>query len=369
MRQGPKPLAMHIGLSSARLHNSESAAEKLSAMIRGIQLYHNAPFKRKASDYEILWQDKQTTLRLVKPHREDAVINGDICLMIPSLINGSEILDLSQDRSLAQYLYSQKMSACIIDWGDLKLDDPNLTLSELVTSRLRAAFHALKSSYPGKNIHVLGYCMGGTLALGLASLEAENLTSLSLLATPWNFHAGQSGLLDNVRFWSPSALASIKSNGYLGADYLQSLFAGIDPDLTRSKFSRFSQMDMASGHARIFIAVEDWLNDGKDLPGKIAKECISDWFLNNAPSAGYWKLDGKGLDISTIKIPVMIVASRKDRLVDYECAVDILQHIPHALLIEPDCGHIGMIAGERCVEQVWQPLAEWMKLQGPSKQA
>lgn len=364
MRQGPKPLAMHIGLSSAGLKDCADAAEKLSAMIRGIQLYHNAPYQREASDYDVIWRQGQTSLRLIRP------IGGlssekmqAVCLLVPSLINGSEILDLSPERSLAQYMTSRGFICLVLDWGDLRQDEPDLTLDGLVSVRLRNAYDYIERQYQDKPLHMMGYCMGGALALGLAALAPSRLSSLTLLATPWNFHAGQKDMLGRVRFWSPSALASIESRGYLGADYLQSLFASIDPDLTRSKFSRFLQMDQDSENARIFIAVEDWLNDGKDLPGGIARECIVDWFLENSPCVGAWTLDGNSLDLSMIQHPVLVVASRKDRLVEFESAVDLKRQIPHAQILEPDCGHIGMIAGQKSIAQVWNPVANWMKSQ------
>ena len=80
-------------------------------------------------------------------------------------------------------------------------------------------------------------------------------------------------------------------------------------------------------------------------------------------------MDHSPLDLCAIDIPVMIVASRKDKLVEYDSAIDIIKHIPHAIVIEPDCGHIGMIAGGQCVDQVWRPIADWMKFQASPKQA
>jgi polyhydroxyalkanoate synthase len=133
--------------------------------------------------------------------------------------------------------------------------------------------------------------------------------------------------------------------------------------LAQRKFSRFSKMDMESEEARIFVAVEDWLNDGKDLPAGIARECILDWFINNGPCSGKWLLDGRVIEPGNIEIPVHIVASRKDQLVEYDAALSVRHSLPHAHLTEPDCGHIGMIAGKNSILDVWQPIAHWMKKQ------
>ena len=37
---------------------------------------------------------------------------------------------------------------------------------------------------------LIGYCLGGLLAPGLAAVAQRDLAGLALLATPWDFHAG-----------------------------------------------------------------------------------------------------------------------------------------------------------------------------------
>lgn len=365
-RQGPKPLALHISLAGAYFQNNEKAHEKLSDMINGIQLYQKNDFARQGSNYKIIWQCSQTTLRQISPNNHH--LNSgtkNICLLVPSIINGSEILDLSPQRSLAQYMIAQGMDCYILDWGDLRADDQDITLDKLISQRLIKAVYHLKEIYPQANIHALGYCMGGAMALGAAFILAQNnskcFATLTLLASPWNFHVGHMVLLNKIKYWAPAALASAHRSGYLGADYLQSLFASVDPVLTQSKFSSFARMDQSSERAKIFIAVEDWLNDGRDLPENIAQECIVDWFLNNAPATGNWQLANMNMDPRIIDIPVLIVASRKDRLVEFESATDLKNYIKHADIYQPDCGHIGMIAGEKSISQVWHPIAQWIK--------
>lgn len=333
-------------------------------MVRGIQLYQRSQYEPLSSRRKEIWRAGQTSLsRIMDAHKNVTEQKRDICVLVPSLINGSAILDLCAERSLAQWLTTQGIDVYLLDWGDLMKEEPSITIETLVCDRLGTALRFLSNKVTGeeRNIHVLGYCMGGALALGLAARSPELLDTLTLLATPWDFHAGERKMLSHVQFWAPSAMNVIESKNFLSADQLQSLFAGIDPMLTHKKFSRFSKMEMESEEARIFIAVEDWLNDGKDLPAGIARECIMDWFIHNGPYSGSWILKGDAIDLAKINIPIHIVASKTDRLVEYEAALGVRSILTQASLTEPDCGHIGMIAGKRSVEQVWQPIARWMK--------
>lgn len=363
MRRGPKPLSMHLGMTGANLRGQEKAVETFTAMVRGIQLYQSSEYKPVSSSHIEIWSSGQTSLRRILNDQTDASAGGEVCVLIPSLINGSTILDLCTERSLAQWLTAQGLDVYLLDWGDLMKEDTSITIEALVCDRLAGALQFLKDQITPKTckIHVLGYCMGGALSVGMAVQNPDLINSLTLLATPWDFYAGEKRLLQHVRFWAPSALQMIEGKKYLGADQLQSLFASVDPMLAQKKFSRFSKMDMKSEEARIFVAVEDWLNEGKDLPAGIARECILDWFINNGPCSGSWVLRGKAIEPQCIDIPVHIVASQKDQLVEYEAALSLRRAIPSADLTEPDCGHIGMIAGQNSVEQVWQPMVRWMK--------
>lgn len=363
MRRGPKPLSMHIGMTGANLHGQEQAVEAFTAMVRGIQLYQNSDYKPASSSHTEIWLSGQTSLRRILGDQSDASAGRDICVLVPSLINGSAILDLCMERSLARWLTFQELDVYLLDWGDLMKEDASITIETLVCDRLSVALQLLKDQIDSETckIHVLGYCMGGALSLGLAAQNPDLMNSLTLLATPWDFHAGQKRLLQHVRFLAPSALQMIESKKYLNADQLQSLFASVDPMLAQKKFSRFSKMDMKSEEARIFVAVEDWLNEGKDLPAGIARECIMDWFINNGPCSGSWTLNGKAIDPQCIDIPVHIVASKKDQLVEYDSALSLRRALPSVDLTEPDCGHIGMIGGKNSIEQVWKPMVRWMK--------
>jgi hypothetical protein len=37
------------------------------------------------------------------------------------------------------------------------------------------------------------------------------------------------------------------------------------------------------------------------------------------------------------------------------------EYFPDADILEPGCGHIGMMTGKRAEAGLWKPLAEWIK--------
>ncbi len=74
--------------------------------------------------------------------------------------------------------------------------------------------------------------------------------------------------------------------GELPVDVLQTLFWSVDPWLSVKKFPRFLGLDQQGEHARDFVLLEDWLNDGAPLAGPVARECLVGWYGDNLPARG-----------------------------------------------------------------------------------
>lgn len=349
------PLAMHIGMTGAFLQGQESAVNDMQQMIRGMQRYQASDYFPESQPYDVIWECGQTSLRLMCGNQKKSAEN---IFLVPSMINKSDIFDLCEKRSMVKWFYDHGYNVYLLDWGDLSAE--NIGIEDLICERLAVALKHIKSKSDQK-LHCLGYCMGGILSLGAAFKDETNIDSLILLASPWDFHRGAATLLQRIKFWAPSALMQSEKNNVLGANSLQMLFASVEPLLAQKKFSKFLDVEEGSVSEKIFIAVEDWLNDGVDIPNVIAVETIQNWYGKNCLALGEWRIKGERVDIHSITIPVLIVASRNDRLVDFESSISVKECIEHADLIEPNCGHIGMIAGARSIEDVWSPILDWIK--------
>lgn len=348
------PLSMYITMTGAMLHEHDDVHRKMQDMIAGIKRYQSSSFVAQKRNYAIIWRDGQTHLRKVQSSNNEA----DTILFIPSLVNKCDVFDLCTERSMAGWFNDQGYNVYILDWGDL-LKERDIDLCG-INKKFIGALHFLRQENNGR-VHCLGYCMGGVLSLGALALEPNLADSLTLLATPWDFHAGHKTLYNRIQYWGPSALMQADKKQMLSAHSLQTLFASVDPLLAQKKFSRFLEFEEGSAAYNIFVAVEDWLNDGVDIPHTIAQDTIQNWYLNNNLAQKKWRINGALVDIAKIKIPVCVVASRKDRLVDFESSMAVKKEILAAHMIEPDCGHIGMIAGAKSIEDVWQPIENWLQ--------
>ena len=326
------------------------------AVLDGVDLYRHHAYHRDMPVVPTLW--RQGTTRLLDYRRPDGA--GPPVLLIPSLINRAYILDLSLRRSLVRALAARGLSPFLVDWDAPGEDERDFTLTDYIAGRLEAALDQV-IGLTGARPALVGYCMGGDLALALALRRTADVKGLALLATPWNFHAGREAHGKLLRALSPSLDALIKVTGTLPVDILQALFASLDPGLTARKFAAFTRLKRKSARARDFVALEDWANDGVDLAGPVARECLSGWYGDNDTGQGRWKVGGRVVDPSELRLPTLALIPERDRIVPPDSAAPLAAAIRGAKTMVVRGGHVGMLLSARAGTEVYTPLARWLK--------
>ena len=338
------------------------AERRLSAFTAGVEAYRSHPYRRDLPEAACIWQEGSTRLLDYRPagkRRKTAIP----LLVVPSLINRYWVLDLSARTSFLRWLAAEGFAPFVVDWGAPGPLERRFSLSDYIAGRLEAALAALLA-LDGPPPQVIGYCMGGDLALALALRRQRDLAGLVLLATPWDFHAASreqaACLAASLNVFEP-AMALL---GELPLDAIQALFSALDPLLVMRKFVAFSRLDPASPEAEAFVALEDWLNDGVPLAAPVARECLGGWYGDNATASGHWRIAGEAMEPGRLDLPSLVVVPHRDRIVAPTSAQALAAAIPGADEMTPRAGHIGLMVGSRAAETVWRPIADWLKVRG-----
>ncbi|GAB5470652.1 MAG: alpha/beta fold hydrolase [Rhodospirillales bacterium] len=328
-------------------------AGRSDALARGLELYRQHPHRRQAQRRELVWRDGTTRLWDYGP---------DDCarplLLVPSLINRADILDLDAESGLCRWLATQGLRPFLVDWDAPAEAERAFTLTDYICGRLVPAADAVAAMTASRPT-VLGYCLGGLLALGLAQQQEAKLAGLALLATPWDFHADPPVPPSQVRLAAQGLGPVIDQFGALPLDALQTLFFWLDPWQTIRKFMAFAGKDQDSPGARAFVALEDWLNDGVDLAAPVAREVLLGWYGENRPARGLWRLAGRPLLPEELTLPSLLIVPGADRIVPPASAGALAKVLTQAEVLQPAAGHIGMVVGSRAKRQVWAPLRDW----------
>ncbi|MDH5558910.1 MAG: alpha/beta hydrolase, partial [Alphaproteobacteria bacterium] len=186
------------------------------------------------------------------------------------------------------------------------------------------------------------------------------MKGLILLATPWDFHAGDGARARSLAATLPLLEPQLSLFGALPVDSLQMLFAGLDPFGIQRKFEAFADLDPDGERAAQFVALEDWLNDGVPLAAPVARECIGGWYGDNAPARNRWIVAGRPVRPDLLDTPSIALIPSRDRIVPPESAGALADAIPACRRVDVEAGHIGMVVGSGMEQAVWTVLRDWI---------
>ncbi len=335
--------------------------KKTVALLQGVDRYLGVSYTPQHQPRPTIWHSGSARL-LDCGNPEDIAQNKPPILLIPSLINRYYILDLTPQTSFVEFLHSQGFHPFILDWGEPGAAENGFRCEDYVSRYIGTALQELYA-INGKPVTLVGYCMGGLLAVAAAQKFSQYVAKLALIATPWDFHAPDSVFFH--RHMSDSEIDMLHhyvamQNG-LGADEIQILFHLMNPQAFIDKFGQYSQMQKDSPEAERFVAVEYWANDGVRLVPGVALECYIDWLQNNSPHNGKWCVTGDNIKPENIKQPTFITIPANDRIVPRQSAMALADAIAGSTVIHPESGHIGMLVGKKRKQQMWQPFADWMR--------
>jgi len=337
---------------------NDEARRLLDQLAAGIQAYRRHPYRRDVAEPPVVW--REGTTRLVDYGGAQGTNDGLPVLLVPSLINRAYILDLNYERSLARWLAQRGLRPLLVDWDRPGELERGFTLTDYIAGRLESALDQTLA-LTGREPAVLGYCMGGLLAVALADRRRRDIAGLALMATPWDFHAGARYRYEQfMPLMAPGFAASLQMLGELPVDALQMMFYALDPYLVIRKFRQFAALDPASPKARAFVALEDWLNDGVPLAGPVARDCMIGWYGENQPARGTWRIAGRPVEPQRIERPTLMLVPVRDRIVPPASAAALLPAMPGSMAISPPLGHIGMVVAESAPLNAWRPLAEFL---------
>lgn len=321
---GPHPLPVFLATLQAVCAGDPG---RLAAALAGLARYQQAARPARSPPRREIARMGGVTLR-GRPGPRPLVL-------VPSLINSPDILDLP-GRSLLAHLETAGFSPLIIDWGE---QPEPLGLAQLVDERLVPLVKSL-----GQPVAMIGYCLGGTLAVALAARLP--VSRLALIATPWNFSGYGEGQRDALAGWWTSAQPLAQAMGQVPIDLLQPAFWSLDPAGLAAKYARLASASAAE--LADFVRLEDWANSGAPLSLAAARDLAALY------ATGGWP----GVDAASITAPILDIIAGADRIVPPGAALSTLG-IGTALRLE--AGHVGMVVGRRAPKLLWGPLADWFR--------
>jgi poly[(R)-3-hydroxyalkanoate] polymerase subunit PhaC len=319
-----------------------------------------------ATPTDTMWQEGNA--RLLRYRSDGKRTARTPLLLVCSLINRPYILDLLAERSVVRRLLERGHDVWLLDWGTPSAADASHGLEYYALAQLPRAAEVVTRTAGTDQLHLLGYCMGGTLSLMAIATERVPAASLVAMATPVDLH--DDGLLSTwcrSPGFDPAELA--EAYGNVPPHVLQPAFKMLDPIALTTKFLHLDEKVEDDDFVRFFLAMETWLEDSVAFPGR----AFVDWvqlYRSNALVDGKLKLDGVRVDLARVRCPVFNIVAEGDYITPpaSSLALERLARARDPRVMRMSGGHIGLSTGRAAHERLWPAVSEWLHANDASAQ-
>jgi polyhydroxyalkanoate synthase len=287
-------------------------------------------------------------------------------LLVPSLINRHYVLDLMPGKSFVEWLVARGHDVFCIDWGTPDDEDRFVTFDDIADRNLARALRVTCRLASAPKAHVLGYCLGGTLALIHAAVRPERVASLTLLATPVAFH--DDGLLSRwTRVPGFDVGALVDGLGNVPWQLMQASFKLLRPTADAAKAVGVLDRAWDDEFLDGFFALETWGNDNVSFPGACYRTYIEELYQGDKLLSGQFRLSGQLVRLGDVKAPTHVVTFEHDTIVPPKSASIAMDHLgaPDKVHLHLSGGHVGAVVSKKASKGLWPALAGfWEKRDG-----
>jgi polyhydroxyalkanoate synthase len=306
---------------------------------------------------------ERQSFKLLRYRRETPARYAEPVLLCYALINRPYILDLLPEKSVVGRYLERGFDVYMIDWGVPSDADRVLTLDDYVRGFLAEAVSFVLRQHQRRDLHLLGYCMGGTLATLFTALVPDAVKTLTLLAAPLDF-GGRESLL---QLWTERERfdvdAFIDTHGNCPAWFLQSCFLWMKPvqnflDKSTAFYEQMDDQEMVTH----FFAMERWINDNVPVAGETFREFVKKLYQGNELVRGEFHLGRQRVDLGRITCPLLLLTATNDHLVAPASTEGIRPQVGSRDVrsIGIDAGHVGLVVGGKAQRTLWPEATRWM---------
>ena len=237
-------------------------------------------------------------------------------LFVPPWINKFYVMDLQPKNSLIKWAVDQGHTLFVVSWRNPQKELSGKDFEDYMREGPLAALDAIEQATGEKEINLLGFCIGGILSVAtlayMAAKGDKRIHSATLLATMVDLKdVGEvSVFIDEDQLQSLER--HVAEKGYLEGHHMASMFNMMrENDLIWS----FVVNNYLRGKDPLPFDLLYWNSDSTRLPAAMLVTYLRKVYQDNGlMKPGHLVLDGTPIDISAIKVPCYVLATKEDHI-------------------------------------------------------
>jgi polyhydroxyalkanoate synthase subunit PhaC len=331
----------------------------MKGLIKASTLWARKPPVVGATPADVVYRENKLSLLRYRPRPEGVKYRTPL-LLVPSLINRHYVLDLMPGKSFIEYMVSVGHDVYCIEWGLPADEDRYLTFEDVCDRYLGRALRAAAKGSPSGKAHVLGYCLGGTLATIHTAVRPEHVASLTALAAPVGFV--DDGLLSK---WARTGAFNLdvftSAFGNAPAWLLQGAFQLLRPTMALHKAVSLLEKGDREEFLEGYLALETWGNDNIPFPGACFREYIGELYRKDGLLSETFSMSGRPVRLSAITCPTLAVTFEHDNIVPHRSASVLLEKISSTdrQHIHLPGGHVGSVVSSHAKKTLWPRISKF----------
>lgn len=346
------------GILDGAVGEVERNARRLSNGLRYATGYEWAP--RHPTSNEVIWSSGNAVVRRYRS--EHPRLHAEPVLAFAGLVSRSYCFDLAPGSSFVTRLMEAGFDTYVLDWGVPGISQSAFTLETYLVDLLPAAVQAVLRESRSEAVTMVGYCMGGNMALqALAAQPTLPVRNLALMTVGIDMtHLGP--MVEALQLGRVNPREMLDETGNLPPEIVEGAFKYRKPTDDVVQFVNLVTHLWDEEYMAGYQAMSRWIREHVPIAGATFLQLVDQWVHDNGFLHDRLRLSGRPAPLTAITVPVMAALGLRDDMIPPAAARPVTQVLTGTTvdLIEVPTGHVGMTAGRTAARVTTPLILEWL---------
>jgi len=262
---------------------------------------------------EIVWKKNKSTLYYHPAKEKKYQIP---VFLVYSLLNKSYILDVGEGSSVVGGLTERGYDVYFLDWGSPSYEDSEITLDNYILDYLENGVKRALRHSGAKEISMIGYCLGGTIAAIFTSLTNLPIKNLVLATVPIDFSIGivPDKWLNGLQKGTINFDRLSEVYGVIPSEIMYGMFRGLSP-VSVSPWVNLISRAHDDEYVKKWRRMDKWTKDSASFSGAAFKQLFNDLYKDNKLLKGELTIGGRKVDLKNIHCSFFVFSTSRDTLI------------------------------------------------------